>query len=1291
MKNKIISIVLSIIIIIGGIPFASTYAMENTALNDPQIEYEGGWTPSNYEIDGILHDDKVAISKTVTPTADENYFDIILKVVAKEQQRDQSVDIVVVMDVSNTMNYTHDHIGPGAAGYDPNYSRLNDSKNAINSFIDQFSTNTKISEERRFSLVTFNSHANVVIPMTKINTTETATDLKKKVNAIIASGDIDKKFTNIEGGLQLAQNILATSKSKYKYIIFLTDGFPTTYIESNRTSTETIYGYDTYETESYSASKLNKDGFFADSITKKVCSYGVDYSDKAADRADDVASNIKKSGINIFSIGLDVGAQTISGYIDKFKNSNFTTVDRRSTTYVIGDTKESYIAWLRDSIAGGPQLESLDEHRYSSGDDSTTLTAAFTNILKDIELVPVMTMREAYTVDPMSDAVEFLHFYDTAGNPTNALVNANGAEVASFDSETEMINWLLMNTPFTKDEHGNFLFNISYKVRLKNEVAGFIPSTPLLTNDTTTFNFKTVDEDGNPLYGDNHLNYKIPQVEGYFGNLTFTKRDAETGEAIQGAEFTLRHYGNSCQVCNGDAVIADAVATSAENGIVEFYDMPSGHEYALIETVTPEGYQKGAMHSVSIEYGITYLDGTELTQNNLGEVTNQKIKPVEAELTAHKSLNGRNLENEEFTFVLKGVGVNNVIFHEKVTNDADGNVVFDPIIFDKVGTYNFTVSEEIGTDESIIYDTTVYDVEFTVGINSTGDEYTLTTKINGQDIDNDTAPNAFSFNNTVKGDAVAVLKATKTMDGEIPDDGVFEFELLDKNGNLLQTVTNLGGNISFEPINYKKSGTYIYTIREKHGDDYVIYYDHSVYTAEVIVTAPEGGTDFEASVNYYKNNEAVESVVFNNKTRADATLLITADKLFDGKLPENEQFSFELCAEDGTVIETVTNDADGKIKFSELNFNEPDFKIYKINEVKGTEETIIYDKLIYTIYVQVEAVHNNDTYFIQTAVVKGDEVVSEGYGTHLELNSIGFNNSIRKDAIVELNAEKILDGKAPDTEVFSFKLKNDQGEVIQTVNNNGGYITFEPLSFNKSGVYNYTIEEAKGSEANIVYDETVYDVVITVTAPDDSDEFTANVEYYESGEAIDAVLFNNYHKGSVEITKKGVSGTPITDTVKFKLYTTDKDGGELIAEIGEKTVDSEGKVKFENLDIFTDDTYGEIQWYCFVETIAKEGYNINNTKYYFTLPVSQKLENQDSTDFDFITDEVKYEFVLKDNKPIYDLEVDVDNYAVVTPETSGSGTRAYMIFGTGLIGIGIMLAIAYKLRRKRKIHIINLV
>ncbi len=1112
MKKKLLSVFLTISIIFGNLSLISTTAGAlETANNEQQIEYEGGWNPADYPVDGTLYKDRIAVSKTIAPTEDENYFDITLKVVAKPRVIDQSVDVVVVMDVSNTMNSTHDGISPGGTGYNANDARIVDAKNAVNTFVAKYATDANISMDRRFGLVTFNSYANTIIPLQTLNTAEQAQSVKTTVNAITAPKGNRERFTNIEGGLQLAYNLLKTSEAKYRYIIFLTDGFPTTYIESGADSTTQIVGYDTFVSGGYNYNRLNEDGYFADSVTGKVCSSGTDYSDKAADRADDVAAEIKSSGINIFSIGLDVGAQSVDEYVYTFRNSPISTVDRRGTTYVIGNTTESYRAWLGESIAGGKQLDQIEGHNYATGDSAEELQTAFTNILKDMELLPAETMEEAYTIDPMSDFVQFKSFYDNAGNEVEVLVNSKTSQdVATFDSETETIKWMLKNTEgSTRDEHGNYVLSIRYKVRLENEVEGFTPSSALKTNDKTTFYFRTVNEEGDALYGDNEIDYYIPEVEGYLGKLVFTKQDSVTGEPLEGAEFKLQHYGESCHICNGDAVIADETATSDVNGRVVFDNLPSGHEYVLIETKAPQGYQPGTYHSVNVAYGKTYLDGTEVTEENTGVIKNQTIKPVEVVLTAQKTLVGRTLKSNEFTFVLEGVGEGNVKFHEKAHNDGNGYVAFEKIIFDEIGTYNFKVYEEKGTDTTVRYDDTVYEVQFIVGVNDESTEYTLTTKIDGQDVENDSAPQAMQFTNTLRGDAYAVISAVKLMDGEAPQSGAFTFELRDETGKLVDTKKNGGSNVTFDSIAYSQTGTYKYTISEVHGEIDNIYYNHSVYNAVVTVTAPENSESFLAEVEYSINGTATEIPQFNNKTRKPAILKINALKTMDGVTPREGAFTFELRNSDGQLVETVTNDRSGTITFSPLSFNEVGYTYYTISEVNGGNGDIIYDKIIYYVYVITEAHHNNDTFLIDVSVLKpvadDYEFLKRVFGaTEVEITTedeVKFANTSREGVEVVLTAEKTLNGKAPTAnDVFTFELAGENGFVYQTVNNDGSNITFRTIEFTKAGEYYFTISEVAGDDEAVIYDNTVYDVTVIITAPENSDEkYEAEVVIQKNG------------------------------------------------------------------------------------------------------------------------------------------------------------------------------------------------
>ena len=1161
MKKRLLAIILTVALVLCNIPLLSLGA-SGASTNEQQIEYVGGWNNENplpenkgensqpYETTGKLYNDRIAVSKTVAETDVENYFDITLKIVAKQRVIDQSVDVVLVLDNSNTMNATHQNLYPGAAGYNVEDSRIAHGKKAVSQFIDKFAAEENISQDRRLGVVTFNSYANTVVPLTTLNTTEQATSFKTSLNNITAPKGDRERFTNIEGGLQLAHNLLKESDAVYKYIIFVTDGFPTTYIESGRESTTQIVGWDTFEKDPYTAANLEKDGFFADAVTGKRCTSGVDYSDKAADRADDVAEVIKNDGINIFSIGIDVGVQTIADYVNTFANYSLSTVDRRSTNHVIGDTKASYQQWLSHSIAGGILIDNknADEtiHRYAEGNSQEQLETAFNNILKDIELLPSETMQEAYTIDPMSDYVEFLNFYNdyVDGGKVDKIVHTTrGTDVAVYDEETRQIKWWLAQTQsWNYDEKtGNYELYIRYRVRLKNEAEGFIPSTAFPTNDETTFYFKTISlEDGTPLYGDNEIDYRIPEVEGYLGKLEFTKVDSITGAPLQGAEFELHHDVDSCDICHAGGadhedrpVINAKTATSDANGKVVFENLPSGHEYVLTELKAPAGYQPGTSHTVMVEYGKTSLHGKEINEENPGIVENDKIVHAEAVLTAKKSMTGRDFEEGEFTFTLDGVRMNGLEYHERHHIDANGEVTFEKIIFDREGTFTFKVAELKGDDKTVIYDDTVYTVTFDVKLNDAGTAYELTTKVDGQDIENDSNPDAFVFSNSLREKGKVQLRATKYMDDAAPADGAFTFELAAEDGTTLQTKSNVGTDIIFDEIEYDQEGVYTYQIAEVHVDNEDIFCDHSVYSATVTVTAPEDNGAFETSVEYalVGTRARANEAVFYNYTRKAGKLHISATKTLDGNIPDDQQFTFELRDENNDLVQTVKNDANGDIIFDTLEFSDVGVSHFTIHEVEDADEDIIYDDLVYEVYVVTEMFHNNDTFLIDVTVAKpiGDEFLiikriqdADEVSVTAE-DGFTFTNTTREHAEVTLQAEKSISGQTPDeNQKFTFELKNEAGEVVDTKTNNGSTVSFDTMTFEKSGVYKYTINEVVENNDAYIYDTSVYDVTITVTAPVNSDEkYQAVVTIEKNGEAyVGTPLFDNIKRKEAEVILK---------------------------------------------------------------------------------------------------------------------------------------------------------------------------
>ena len=581
--------------------------------SDVQVNDHGGTNTSD--------DGTVSVSKTISGTDLENVFDITLQVQtsmnAHEMIREPDMAVVIVMDISNTMNSNFGGVTRYAAAM-----------TAAESFLDQFTANNSLGVSK-VGFVAFNTDAHKIFGLQSCSTQEQANALKNTMraqtgNIINASGyaDSHSRFTNVEAGLAMASDMLNGTSNRNKFIVFLSDGFPTTYISSGYS------GYDPYDST----------GRFYDHVLNKPCLYGTSYSNEAAIRARNKAAAIKNRGTTIFSIGVDVAGQTIQQYITQSVNADgFSVVDRTGTTYEIGDASstEAYKNWLCNSIGSGYYYDSTD----SSG-----LSSAFSKIFAEIkQKVEAGSVADWVASDPLptingvAETVEFIGFY----NKTPALVSgaltgsntAGGENTASFSGEKKAISWDLKNSGYQATTSGNtttYTYSLVYRVRLKNEYAGFVEGKIYPTNDTTTLQYRTVERtDGNlTVSPPKTVNFPIPSVHGYLTELTFKKVDSY-GENVPGAVFTLAHDTNSCPVCRGDGTSVDVApmeSTSGKDGTVSFTNIPSGHIYTLKETKVPAGYAANPNpYSVKVAYNevtVTDSGGNVLNQDGTITITN---------------------------------------------------------------------------------------------------------------------------------------------------------------------------------------------------------------------------------------------------------------------------------------------------------------------------------------------------------------------------------------------------------------------------------------------------------------------------------------------------------------------------------------------------------------------------------------------------------------------------------------------------------------------------------------------
>ncbi|MBE6578259.1 MAG: VWA domain-containing protein [Ruminococcaceae bacterium] len=571
--------------------------------------------------------DGTKVSKVIAGTGIENIFDITLTVETSQKieeiYEEPDMAVVIVMDISNTM----------VTGYlSDGKSRYAAAVEAATDFLEHFAEEAGAVSEVGF--VAFNTSAHKIFDLQQCDTQAQAAALAGKMssetnkiisqylpNSVSNTYYQSMRFTNIEGGLKMGWDMIKDSHCENKHIIFLSDGFPTTYLK-NHNGTD----YAGYDPNTGSGTK-GQDGVFYDYVTGYYCSYGTSYSDKAAIYARQMATGIKNAGGKIFSIGIDIGGQTIAGYDGR---TGLSVIDRSGKTYELGsaDDPNAFKNWLGNKIGSGYYYDSTD---------TAGLKAAYDAVFDEIRRLREEGAKADWTsTDPLplmgaseTHSVEFIGFFDVGGNlvplsQSNSLAGTHmtGAEdTVYFDSSDHQIHWDLKNSGYTSVSSGGvtyYKYEVVYRVRLRNECHCFVEHQEYDTNDVTTLNYRLIESvDGQQTISVNKtLNYPIPSVKGYRGEFTFQKVDPNGG-AVAGAEFTLSHDTENCKICHGDGTsvttVPDYVAVSDENGTVTFTEIPSGHRYKLTETGIPSGYlDTGRKYWASVSYDVTSVNAASV-------------------------------------------------------------------------------------------------------------------------------------------------------------------------------------------------------------------------------------------------------------------------------------------------------------------------------------------------------------------------------------------------------------------------------------------------------------------------------------------------------------------------------------------------------------------------------------------------------------------------------------------------------------------------------------------------------
>ncbi|MGT2896072.1 Spy0128 family protein [Streptococcus entericus] len=510
--------------------------------------------------------------------------------------------------------------------------------------------------------------------------------------------------------------------------------------------------------------------------------------------------------------------------------------------------------------------------------------------------------------------------------------------------------------------------------------------------------------------------------------------------------------------------------------------------------------------------------------------------PARIVVKAHKSLDGKDLVANQFSFTLTDKATNKVY---SAQNAADGSVSFEELTFDKEGTFEFELAEVKGNLPGIVYDETK--VAVTIEVTKEGNELKAQV-ITPNEPDENTA--VYTFKNKYQAKSTtAQLSVTKVLTGRELKADEFSFTLTNADGEDLETVKNTDtGVVAFSTLTYVTPGEFTYTIKENKGEVASVTYDEKTIEATVKVV-DDGQGQLKVEQITYKNGDKT----FNNSyTAAPAKATIQVAKSLTGRELKADEFSFTLTNADGEELETVKNTATGEVAFSTLTYVTPGEFTYTIKENKGKVAGVTYDEK--TIEATVKVVDDGQGQLkVEQITYKNDDKT--------------FNNTYTAtSAKATIQVAKSLTGRELKADEFSFTLTNADGEELETVKNTDtGVVAFSTLTYVTPGEFTYTIKENKGEVAGVTYDEKTIEATVKVVDDGQGQLKVEQITYKNNDNTFNNSYTATPAKATIQVAKSLTGRELMADEFSFTL--TDESG----KEIETVTNDGDGNVTFGEL------------------------------------------------------------------------------------------------------------------------------
>lgn len=625
-----------------------------------------------------------------------------------------------------------------------------------------------------------------------------------------------------------------------------------------------------------------------------------------------------------------------------------------------------------------------------------------------------------------------------------------------------------------------------------------------------------------------------------------------------------------------------------------------------------------------------------------------QAKPVSVQFRARKTLadpdhTGVRLQAGQYEFTCVEDKTGGQVGTAK-TNDQRGDVLFDTISYTKTGTYDYTIRETPGDRGGVMYDAAKHHVRVTVTDDGEGQLLA--------DVKYDGGTAIPEFTNTYRAqpatDTPTAVKRMSASEGnKYPlkgDDFAFTLHQQSAPANVSnpdQTKRNdRNGDIRFDRLSFPLVGTYVFTMSEQDTTVPGVTKDGTVATITYVVedVGHTGRLSVTSKTVTPSTGDSDGTVTFTNRYNpknvgyaiGGAKRIVNTDTA-TGRIPQDGEFTFQLNAAsahdsddnpiDAGDIPMPDGSRDGKLTvankgtgftFGRMTYTKPGAYTYHVKELAGTDKTIGYSTQEYDVTVTVT-----------------DQGGMLSASADRQATDVRFDNTYTPTPVdVTVKADKRLTGRDLNDGEFAAELKDSDGNLLQTkrfarvprdaqsdkatdVREGEGTLEFDKLTFDRAGVYTYTVTEQDGDLGGVTYDRTVHTVTVTVTEDADSHTLTAKTEYSTENGSEDGIRFTNTYQPQnvlVELTaRKRLTGRGLK-VHEFEFELVDRDGKVIDTERNDK----DGDIRFKPLTYGRDnngiDDCGEHRYVIRERNTGEKNVTYDRTEHHVTVTVGDDLQ-----------------------------------------------------------------------------------